>query len=56
MGLSEKKLFIFDLDGVIYHDADPIESGIACVQKLQTLGSAVAFFTNNSTKSPQIIC
>ena len=53
MGLSEKKLFIFDLDGVIYRDADPIESGIACVQKLQTLGSAVAFFTNNSTKSPQ---
>lgn len=49
--LKNKKLFIFDMDGVIYRTREPIESGIRTIKKLQSLGKQVAFFTNNSSKS-----
>ena len=51
--LRQKKLFIFDLDGVLYRDNDPVQSAIDTVNKLQALGKQVAFLTNNSTKSAQ---
>jgi len=49
--LKNKKLFIFDLDGVIYRTSEPIPSGIRAVQKLHSLGKQVVFLTNNSSKS-----
>ncbi len=51
--LRQKKLFIFDLDGVLYRDNDPVQSAIDTVNKLQAIGKQVAFLTNNSTKSAQ---
>ena len=50
--LRNKKLFIFDLDGVICLGGnEPIPSGIRAVQKLRSLGKQVVFLTNNSSKS-----
>lgn len=49
--LKNKKLFIFDMDGVIYRTKEPIPSGIRAVQKLRSLGKQVVFLTNNSSKS-----
>ena len=49
--LKNKKLFIFDMDGVIYRTREPIPSGIRAVQKLRSMGKQVVFLTNNSSKS-----
>jgi phosphoglycolate/pyridoxal phosphate phosphatase family enzyme len=49
--LSEKKIFIFDLDGVVYRGSDPIPSAITAINKLKTLGKKIVFLTNNATKT-----
>ncbi len=49
--LKNKKLFIFDMDGVIYRTNEPIPSGIRAVHKLRSMKKQVVFLTNNSSKS-----
>ncbi|QEE17561.1 HAD-IIA family hydrolase [Promethearchaeum syntrophicum] len=50
--LENKKLFILDMDGVIFlGQKEPIPSGIRAVQKLRSMGKQVVFLTNNSSKS-----
>jgi HAD superfamily hydrolase (TIGR01450 family) len=51
--LRDKKLFIFDMDGVLYRETEPITTGINAVNKLQEMGKKVAFLTNNSTKTSE---
>ncbi|MHA1646062.1 MAG: HAD-IIA family hydrolase [Promethearchaeota archaeon] len=54
MPISHKDLFIFDLDGVIYKINKPINTGIIYVRHLLKIGKKVAFYTNNSSKTPEI--
>jgi HAD superfamily hydrolase (TIGR01450 family) len=49
--IKDKKLFIFDLDGVVYRETEPIDSAIKVINRLQQKGKKIAFFTNNSTKT-----
>jgi HAD superfamily hydrolase (TIGR01450 family) len=49
--ISQKKLFIFDLDGVVYRETEPIDSAIQVINRLQQKGKKIAYFTNNSTKT-----
>jgi HAD superfamily hydrolase (TIGR01450 family) len=49
--IINKKIFIFDMDGVLYRTNDPIPSAINFVKSLKKLGKMVAYLTNNSTKT-----
>jgi 4-nitrophenyl phosphatase len=49
----DKKLFIFDLDGVMYRNDDPIPSALEAVKFLRKMGKIVIFQTNNATKTPE---
>ncbi|MFX1511047.1 MAG: HAD-IIA family hydrolase [Promethearchaeota archaeon] len=49
--LKTKKLFIFDLDGVIWRGNAPIEGAADVITFLQEQNYLVIFMTNNSTKS-----
>lgn len=53
--LQDKKLFIFDLDGVMYRNEDPISSALEAVKVLRNLGKIVVFQTNNATKTPEVV-
>ncbi len=48
----KKELIIFDMDGVLYRNSEPIPLAITTVNKLMKMGKKVAFLTNNSSKSP----
>lgn len=52
--ILEKELFIFDMDGVIYKLDHPILSGVQFIKYLQDHNKIIAFFTNNSSKTPEI--
>ena len=49
--LALKKTFIFDMDGVVYRDMEPIQSAIDAIKFLRTLGKKTIFMTNNATKT-----
>ena len=49
--LSEKKLFILDMDGTIYLDSTPIPGAIEFVKHCRSHGVRVIYFTNNASKS-----
>ncbi len=51
--LSEKKLFIFDMDGTIYLGGIPFDFAITFIKKLRASGRRVMFFTNNASHSPE---
>lgn len=47
--LSEKKLFIFDMDGTIYLGGKPFDFAIRYIRHLRESGRRVLFFTNNAS-------
>ena len=50
--ISDKKLFIFDMDGTIYLGEQVFESAVALIKRLRREGRRVLFFTNNASKKP----
>ena len=53
--LQKKKLFIFDLDGVIYRGNQPIPSAIKTLKRLYEQKKEIVFLTNNSSKSGEMV-
>jgi 4-nitrophenyl phosphatase len=51
--LTDIDLMIFDMDGVIYIGAEPIQHAVESVKKYYNLNKKIAFFTNNSTLTGQ---
>ncbi len=49
--LSEKKLFIFDMDGTIYLGGVPFPFAVRFINRLRESGRRVLFFTNNASHS-----
>lgn len=47
--------FLFDLDGVLYRGAEPIDGASQTVATLRELGKGVAFVTNNSARTPEAV-
>ena len=47
------KIWVFDLDGVIWRGESAIEGAAACVAALQKRGCRTMFASNNSTRTPQ---
>ena len=50
--LSEKKLFVFDMDGTIYLGDIVFPKAVALIKRLRKEGKRVLFFTNNASHSP----
>lgn len=51
INLFNKKIFIFDLDGVIYLGDQVIPGAVKVINRLKDLKKTVYFLTNNATKS-----
>ena len=51
--LPHVRAFIFDLDGVIWRGASPIEGAAASVERLKALGKQCFYATNNSARAPR---
>ncbi len=49
--LSEKQVFILDMDGTFYMESTPIEGALEFLEILESKGKKYIFFTNNSSKS-----
>ncbi|HOO31777.1 MAG TPA: HAD-IIA family hydrolase [Thermotogota bacterium] len=49
--INQKELFLFDMDGTVYLDNEPIDGSIEFIKKITKNGKKVFFFTNNSSKS-----
>ena len=47
--ISEKKLYIFDMDGTIYLGGKPFDFAIRFIKNLRAAGKRVLFFTNNAS-------
>jgi len=47
--------FLFDLDGVLYRGAEPIDGAAGTIATLRSLGKGLAFMTNNSSRTPEAI-
>jgi glycerol 3-phosphatase-2 len=47
--------FLFDLDGVLYRGADPVDGAAETLSRLRDLGKGIAFVTNNSSRTPEAI-
>ncbi len=50
--LSNKKLFVFDMDGTIYLGERVFPEAIALIKRLRADGKRVLFFTNNASHTP----
>jgi HAD superfamily hydrolase (TIGR01450 family) len=50
MLLDENDCFVFDCDGVLWVDDDPIPGAIDCIRGLQEAGKTVFFVTNSARK------
>lgn len=50
-GLSDKKLYLFDMDGTIYLDNDLFEGVDEFLKLIESKGGRYVFITNNSSKS-----
>jgi glycerol-1-phosphatase len=46
---------LFDLDGVLYRGADPIDGAADTVAVLRSAGKRIGFVTNNSSRTPDAI-
>ncbi len=53
MNLSQFKIWVFDLDGVIWRGDSAIPGAAECVAALQKRGCRAMFASNNSTRTPQ---
>lgn len=51
MGLSDKKLFLLDMDGTLYLDDDLFDGTIEFLDHIRKIGGRYLFVTNNSSKS-----
>ncbi len=49
--LSDKNIFIFDLDGVIYLGNQIVPGALEVINKLEKFGKKIYYLTNNSTKT-----
>lgn len=49
--LIDYDTFIFDCDGVLWTDEEPIEGAVDTLEILERMGKRILFLTNNSTKS-----
>jgi len=47
--------FLFDLDGVLYRGAEPIDGAAETLATLRGLGKGLAFLTNNYSRTPEAI-
>jgi HAD superfamily hydrolase (TIGR01457 family) len=47
--------FLFDLDGVLYRGHESIPGAAEAVERLRGLGKRVAFVTNNSSRTPEVV-
>jgi HAD superfamily hydrolase (TIGR01457 family) len=47
--------FLFDLDGVLYRGAEPVDGAAETLATLRSLGKGLAFMTNNSSRTPEAI-
>lgn len=52
--LSEKKLYIFDMDGTIYLGNNVFDYAVDFIKKLRAVGKKILFFTNNASRSPKV--
>ncbi|MDD2485423.1 MAG: HAD-IIA family hydrolase [bacterium] len=53
MAHREIKLYIFDLDGVVYRGSEPVNGAVETIGSLQEDGNKVYFLTNNATMNRQ---
>ncbi len=51
--LKETGLFVLDLDGTFYLDAQILDGSLEFLRQVERLGKRFVFFTNNSSKSPK---
>lgn len=51
--LSDKKLFVFDMDGTIYLGDIVFPKAVHLIKRLRAEGKRVLFFTNNASHSPE---
>lgn len=51
--LSEKELFVFDMDGTIYLSDKVFPEAVTFVKKLREKGKRILFFTNNASRTPE---
>lgn len=52
--LTEKKLFVMDMDGTIYLGDNVIKGAREFVERARKAGARVVFFTNNASKNPEL--
>lgn len=55
-GVIEKKGFLIDMDGVIYHGAQPIPGAVEFINNLRDEGYPFLFLTNNSQRTSRDVC
>ena len=53
MNLSEKRLFLLDMDGTIYLDQELFDGTLDFLEHVKNIGGRAMFLTNNSSKSVQ---
>ena len=51
--LTDKKLFVFDMDGTIYLGDIVFPKAVHLIKRLRAEGKKVLFFTNNASHSPE---
>lgn len=51
--LSDKRLFVFDMDGTIYLGDRVFPAAVEYISRLRESGMKVLFFTNNASHSPE---
>lgn len=49
--ILEKQLFLFDLDGTLYREDEPIGNAIKTLEKLRKAGKKIGYITNNSSRT-----
>ena len=54
MNLSEKKLFLLDMDGTLYLDDNLFEGTVDFLSEVKSRGARYVFVTNNSSKSKDV--
>jgi NagD protein len=52
----EKKGFLIDMDGVIYHGNEPIPGAVEFINNLRANGFPFLFLTNNSQRTSRDVC
>ena len=49
--MKDYRLYVFDMDGVLFRGSEPIPGGVGLIRELQESGASVRYLTNNSTKT-----